>query len=121
MLINSASLVVVAVAAASGCSQHRVVAQTGDPAQVSTNVQTHTQYFWGLMGEPTIYVDDCPSHALHDVEVSTTFWQGLATVVSLGIWMPATVEWRCATVPATTSDAPIPNVTLNEEALDAHR
>jgi len=116
-----AVLIVVVFASATGCSHHRVVAQTGDPAQVSTKAQTHTQFFWGLVGEPTIYVDDCTAHALHDVEVSTTFWQGLATVITLGIWMPATVEWRCATVPETTSDAPIPGVARNEESTDAHR
>ena len=114
-------VVIVTVASAGGCAHHRVVAQNGDPAQVPTEGVTHHQYFWGLVGEPSIYVDECPSHSLHDVEVSTSFWQGLATVVTLGIWMPATVEWRCATVPETTSDAPIPGVTLNEETPDAHR
>ena len=119
-LVLALALVLV-LATASGCSQRRVVAHTGDPAQVPHEVRTHHQYLWGLLGEPNIYVRDCPSHALYDVEVSTSFWQGLATVLTLGIWMPATVEWRCATVDTQSSDAPIPGVADDGGDGDAHR
>ncbi len=116
-----AMVLVAVIATVGGCAHHRVVAHDGDPSQVPTEVATHHQYFWGLAGEPTIYVTNCSSTALHDVEVSTTFWQGLATIVTLGIWMPATVEWRCATVQETTTDAPIPTALRNEEAPHAGR
>ena len=101
-------LVLALLVGSSGCVHHRVVAQSGDPVRVMKQTATHHQYLWGLVGEPSIFVDDCVSHSLYDVEVSTTVWQALATFFTLWIWAPVTVEWRCATVPTVNGNAPVP-------------
>ncbi len=39
---------------------------------------------------------DCLSNALDEVHITTNYAYAFATVVTLGIWAPLDVEWRCA-------------------------
>ena len=106
-LLFLAILVFSLIGVSTGCQQHRVVAQSGDPVQIDYHSVQHDRYFWGLTGDPAITAQ-CKSHGLYDVRVSTGFRQAMATTFTLGIWTPATVEWRCATVAATPVTPPIP-------------
>ena len=52
-------------------------------------------FFWGAI-EETKATDNCVDNAIDEVRVRQTLPHVLATVLTLGIWMPLEVEWRCA-------------------------
>jgi hypothetical protein len=80
-----------------GCAYYRVVVPEPTPA---TDYETATMnaYLWGVI-EDTQPTDNCLSNALDEVRVRRTFPQALATVLTLGIWMPLEVQWKCAKPP----------------------
>jgi hypothetical protein len=86
------------VLAATGCSTTHVSVAEPDPVTEyrERNETAHT-FFWGLVLDPqTVIADNCESNALDEVRVSTNFGFALVTVLSLGIWSPIEVNWRCA-------------------------
>jgi hypothetical protein len=98
-------LVLVALIAAASfglpsCMHYRVTAIEGDG--VLEHRATRHVLLWGIIEEP-IYVaanaanpeHRCSSNALQEVTVSTNFGYALITVLTLGIWAPADVEWNC--------------------------
>ena len=85
-----------------GCYHYRVSSAHFDPS-TSYNQKTVHSFFWGLVqpGENGISVvaNNCDSlniHSIDEVRISTNFGYALLTVVTLGIWSPMTVEWKCA-------------------------
>ena len=49
-----------------------------------------------MQNPQTVIAENCESNALDEVRVSTNFGFALVTVLSLGIWQPIEVNWRCA-------------------------
>lgn len=80
-----------------GCAHYRVVVPEPTPATDYERAVMHV-YFWGAI-EQTLPTDNCLSNALDEVRVKRTFPYVMATVLTLGIWMPLEVEWRCAKPP----------------------
>ncbi len=81
----------------SACAHYRVVVPEPTPA---TDYETATMhaYFWGAI-EDTQPTDNCLANAIDEVRVNQNLPQFLATLVTLGMWMPMRVEWRCAKPP----------------------
>ncbi len=77
-----------------GCAHHRVVVPEPKPATDYESATMHA-YLWGAI-EETLHTDNCVDNAIDEVRVKQTFPNVLATVLTLGIWMPQEVEWRCA-------------------------
>ena len=79
------------------CAYHQLrVAEPngyGDFHSANTNA-----YFWGAL-EETKVADKCATNLIDEVRVRTSVPQALATVLTLGIWMPATVKYKCAKRP----------------------
>ncbi|HYD38323.1 MAG TPA: hypothetical protein VEA60_11960 [Allosphingosinicella sp.] len=80
-----------------GCAYHQLrVAEPngyGDFHSANSNA-----YFWGAV-EETRVADKCATNLIDEVRVVTSVPQALATVLTLGIWMPATVKYKCAKRP----------------------
>jgi hypothetical protein len=91
------ALAVVAVFASSGCYHYRVV--TPDAPATEYHRKTLHGMFWGLL-QHDADVGDCVSDALVEVRVRNNAGYMLLSVVTLGIWAPLDVEWRCAKIPA---------------------
>jgi hypothetical protein len=53
---------------------------------------------WGAFEQQSV-ADKCASDLLSEVRVRTSLAQSLATVLTLGFWQPATIEYRCAKPP----------------------
>ncbi|WP_419937400.1 hypothetical protein [Candidatus Palauibacter sp.] len=51
--------------------------------------------WWGLVQESP-QIDNCNGQPLHEVTVRRNFLHALVTVISLGSFSPAVVEWTCA-------------------------
>ena len=95
----------VSVLAAAGCSTTTVSVPNPDPVTEyrERNKTAHT-FFWGLVQDPqTVVAENCESNSLDNVRVSTNYGFALVTVLSLGIWSPLEVNWRCAEAPDSGS------------------
>jgi len=90
---------------AAGCSTTTVSVPNPDPVTEyrERNMTAHT-FFWGLVQDPqTVVATNCESNSLDNVRVSTNYGYALVTVLSLGIWSPLDVNWRCAEAPDSGS------------------
>ena len=80
-----------------GCAYHQLrVAEPngyGDFHTANSNA-----FFWGAV-EQTRIADKCETNLIDEVRTETSLAQALATVLTLGIWMPATVKYKCAKRP----------------------
>lgn len=82
-----------------GCYGYRVDVNKTDPITEAESKTAHS-LFWGLYQDPQyIVADNCHSNALNDVYITTNYGYAFVTVISLGIWAPIDVEWRCAEKP----------------------
>ncbi|WP_207632729.1 Bor/Iss family lipoprotein [Foetidibacter luteolus] len=96
LLFNSL-LTLCAACMLGGCYNYRVVTH----AQPGTEVTTRTAHslFWGLVQKPTeITTPNCDSlniRGMAEVKMKTNLGYALITVVTLGIWSPMKVEWKC--------------------------
>ena len=79
-----------------GCYGYRVQVPDPDPVTEPEREMAHS-LFWGLLQIPQdVVTQDCLSNTLDEVYITTNFVYAFATVVTLGIWAPLNVEWRCA-------------------------
>jgi|GraSoiStandDraft_12_1057312.scaffolds.fasta_scaffold1080552_1 Bor protein len=93
------TLLTAAIVVAAGCYHTRVFTN-GQPATEYTQKTAHS-LFWGLVQQdvkPPI-TNNCVSNAMQEVRVTTNFGYAFLTVVTLGIWSPMEIEWRCAKQP----------------------
>ncbi len=85
----------------SGCYGYRVDVLNPDPVTEPESQIAHS-LFWGLIQDPQYVVaKNCHSNAINDVYISSNYAYAFVTVLSLGLWAPVEVEWRCA---AQTTD-----------------
>ena len=79
------------------CYHYRVSTSNFDPS-TGYNKKTVHSLFWGLAQE-NVTATDCDSlkiNSVDEVRITTNFGYALITVVTLGIWCPMEVEWKCA-------------------------
>ena len=82
----------------SSCYSYRVAinAQAGSEA---SKLITANSFFWGLIQKPKeIHTPVCDSlgvNGVAEVTMKTNFGYALITVVTLGIWSPMKVQWKC--------------------------
>ena len=81
-----------------GCYHYRVVVPEPEPATDYERRTVHS-LFWGLLQEDVGAID-CVSNAMDEVRVTTNLGYLVVSVVTVGIWVPLDVEWRCAKIPA---------------------
>ena|SRR5580765_384765 len=96
---------------ASGCYRYHIY-QVGGPEgieggnQPSTEWETRTRhsFFWGLIRQdvPTknCTLGDGTRTGIEEVRVDTNLGFAALTVLTLGIWSPLKVSWKCAKPPA---------------------
>ena len=80
-----------------GCYHVRVNTAAYDPSTTYQSETVHT-LFWGLVQEDVI-ASNCDSlkiKGLDEVRVTTNFGYSLITVLTLGIWCPTEIEWKCS-------------------------
>ena len=81
----------------SNCYSYRVATH----AQPGTEFQTRTahSFFWGLVQSPkeiaTPICDSLNANGVSVVQVQNNFGYSLITVLTLGIWSPMKLQWKC--------------------------
>ena len=82
-----------------GCYHYRVIAPEPDPATDYEHRRVHA-YLWGLLQSDDVEATDCLSNALDEVRITTNLGYAVVSVLTLGIWVPLEVQWRCAKEPS---------------------
>ncbi len=89
------------------CYHYRVSSAKSDPGTEYQRKTVHS-YLWGAVQKRDNGIDvvatNCDAvniNKLDEVRVTTNLGYALITVVSLGIWSPMQIEWKCAK-PCTT-------------------
>src|SRR5688572_12561857 len=80
---------------AQGCAYHRLVVPQPNPPDQQYHRVESAALGWGAVEEQTV-ASQCPTNLLSEVRVRTSFLQSLGTVLSLGFWQPARMEYRCS-------------------------
>jgi hypothetical protein len=97
--MRKASLLLAAGLALHGCAYHRLVVASGEaPDQRYHQIDTNA-VGWNFSEQQAI-AQQCSTNLLSEVRTRTSFLASLATVLTLGFWQPAHMEYRCAKVPA---------------------
>ena len=98
----SLAVLVAALVLLEGCVRYRVVVPEPNPATDYESATMHA-YFWGAV-EETLPVENCVDNLIDEVRVVQTFPNLVVSVLSLGVWMPMEVEWRCAKRPQSVGE-----------------
>ncbi len=88
-----------------GCASHQVRTPDSDPLEQTYESRMVHAYFWGAVLDPQVVAADCED-GLNDVVVEDNFLYDLAGVVTLGIWMPGEVRYRCRAPAGDLGDFP---------------
>jgi len=60
-------------------------------------------FLWGFVQPEPTYTEDCKGGGIEEVLITTNLGFSLINVVTIGIWNPVVVKWRCAK-PCVDSD-----------------
>ena len=81
-----------------GCYTYRVATR----AQAGTEMASRNanSFFWGLVQSPkeisTPVCDSLNANGMAVVQVKTNLGYSIITVLTLGIWSPIKIEWKCS-------------------------
>jgi hypothetical protein len=92
----------------SGCSSVVVVSTSAQGNSTTTTNTTLHRLFLGYVANNKF---PSPCADLQRVEVRTTFWQGLLTVTTLGIYAPTNVKYICSVIVPPDPVHPVPSAT----------
>ncbi len=81
-----------------GCAYHRLVAASGEAPDQRYHAVESSAVGWGAIEQQNV-AEQCVTNAMFEVRTRTSFLQSLATVLTLGFWQPARMEYRCAKPP----------------------
>ena len=84
----------------SGCVTHQLIVANPNPTDDRPAAIDSNGFGFGAVQRRN--VADCDTNLIDEVRIRQTFAQALATVLTLGAWMPTRIEYRCAKVPSTT-------------------
>jgi hypothetical protein len=57
--------------------------------------RTANAFFWGLWNDPQVIAANEAIDGFHDIKVADNLGYDLISVITLGIWKPMTVRYRC--------------------------
>ncbi len=95
-----------------GCSTVHVY-QAGDNAGNQPGTEWESKrvntFFWGALRQDVI-VDDCRvgedrTH-MEEIKIEKNFGSIVATIITLGLWEPSKISWKCAK-PCTPDTIPV--------------
>ena len=99
-MIRRPVVLVAALLLTSGCVTHQLIVANPNPTDDQPPAIASNGFGFGALQRRN--VAECDTNLIDEVRVRQTLAQALATVLTLGLWMPTRIEYRCAKVPSTT-------------------
>ena len=93
--------------ALSGCAEYHLTIPSSDPAPTEYR-QSMNAYVWGLVLDPQVVGAENCQDGINDVFIDRNFGQDLASVLTLGLWMPAEVRYHCKAPGTRDGTIPLP-------------
>ena len=90
-----AVLAVVAALLSQGCANYQARVADGKPLETEYDGGMMNAYAWGVWVSPGIRSAATCKDGMSDVVVENNYFYSLASVVTLGVWMPMDVSYRC--------------------------
>jgi len=103
-----AVVAVVAALLSQGCANYQARVADGKPLHNEYDGGMMNAYAWGVWVSPEVRSAETCKQGMYDVVVENNYFYSLATVVTLGLWMPIDVSYRCKAPGVPTGDAVIP-------------
>ena len=85
----------------SGCAEHRLTVVRPDPTG-GPHLYNSAALGWGVKQKRE--AAECTTNILHEVRVKQTLGQALASVLTLGLWMPTQIEYICGNIDPPVGD-----------------
>ena len=85
------------------CAYHRLVVPQPNPPDQRYHKVESSSLGWGALEQRSV-ASQCPTNLLSEVRVQTSLLQALGTVLTLGLWQPAKMEYRCSKVPTPVGE-----------------
>lgn len=92
-------MLLVAFLLTQGCAYHRLIVAQPDPPDQQYHRVASSAFAWGAIEQQSV-ASKCPTNLLSEVRVRTSLLQSLGTVLTLGLWQPTSIEYRCSKRPA---------------------
>jgi len=90
----AACLVVTVGLSSAGCFSFGVRSQNANPSAYESD--TVHAYLWNLVEpDPLVVAENCGDDGISTVRAKTNYLFMLAGILTLGAWVPRTLEWRC--------------------------
>lgn len=84
-----------------GCANYHLDMKDSDPAEKPYKGEMIHALGWGLLYKPQQITTDCNTETgINDVVVKSNYLYNLASVLTLGIWMPIEIQHRCQAAPS---------------------
>jgi len=81
----------------SGCAEHRLIVPRPNPTGAPLTVNSEAFAFGTVQPRNVV---QCDTNIIDEVRVKQNIGQALITVLTLGIYMPTTIEYVCGNVPS---------------------
>ena len=94
-----------------GCAQYRITVPDSDPTDIQYRDARMHAYLWGSIMSPLVESAECEGEGINDVIVIDHLGYDLISVLTLGIWKPISVRYRCHAPGASGSVVPFPEQT----------
>jgi hypothetical protein len=78
-----------------GCASYQARVADGKPLEPEYQGGLMSAYAWGSWVSPEIMSAEECKRGMYDVVVESNYLYSLASVVTLGLWMPVDVSYRC--------------------------
>lgn len=97
--------------ALASCASYEIRIPDSDPIQLEGQdapyvSKTMHAYFWGNEMDPQVLAAECQGQGINDVFVDRNYAYDLASVLTLGIWSPLDLRFRCKAPPSRQGPFP---------------
>lgn len=97
----------------SSCASFHVTIPNSVPIQLAHQKDIYVEknmhaFLWGLMLDPQLFSAECKGQGINDVVIDHNLAHSFVGVISLGLWMPTKVRFRCKAPPIRRGVIPTP-------------
>ncbi len=78
-----------------GCAEYQVRIPDSHPDDINYKGGIMKAWLWGNLYDPQVMAAECQTEGINDVVIKRNYLYDLASVFTLGIFMPIEVNFRC--------------------------
>jgi hypothetical protein len=96
-----------------GCASFQITIPDSDPIQLQGQHDEYVRktmhaFFWGFVINPQVLAAECKGQGINDVVVDRTLLHDFVGIITVGLWMPTEVRFRCKAPSTRPGILPIP-------------